>query len=425
MYKWLFLIYYIGEDTGTGSAAPITFEDLEDDVDESDTEKTDKETKKAEEEDKEEDKEDELDDDKSENKEDDDEIKLDDDEPVVTPPARKEILAKYPDLFKTFPQLEKELYRARAYTEVFSSVEEAKEASEKASALDNFEKDLMQGNTERVLKSVKDQDEKSFHKLVDGYLTTLHKVDEKAYFHVVSNLYKDAVIAMVAEANKSKNDTLKAAAEVFHQFLFGNSDFSPPKRLSTETNKTEDTELERERNQFYKERFELARDEISSRVENTIKSFIEHNIDPKEMLTDYVKKAAIKDAMADLYDQIQKDSQFSKILSRLWAEAHKNKYGKNYQDKIRSAYINKSKTFLPSVIKRARSEALKGLGKRVKEDVEEIETEKTEETEETEKKETRRERSERTPERNSGRTPKDRARNIPAHMSSRDYLMND
>jgi hypothetical protein len=37
-------------------------------------------------------------------------------------------------------------------------------------------------------------------------------------------------------------------------------------------------------------------------------------------------------------------------------------------DKIRSAYVSKAKTLLPSVIKKARNDALRGMGKRVKDD---------------------------------------------------------
>src|SRR4030095_10511453 len=109
---------------------------------------------------------------------------------LVTPVRRREILKKYPNLFKEFPYLEKAYYREQQFTELLPTIDDAKAAVEKSQILDRFEGDLMSGNAETVLKAVQASNPKAFLKIVDDYLPTLAKVDEKAYFHVLGNVTK-------------------------------------------------------------------------------------------------------------------------------------------------------------------------------------------------------------------------------------------
>src|SRR5256885_489210 len=70
---------------------------------------------------------------------------------LVTPVRRKEILAKYPNVFKDFPYLEQAYYREQKYTEIFPTIDDASEALDKAGTLDRFETDLMQGDFHKIL----------------------------------------------------------------------------------------------------------------------------------------------------------------------------------------------------------------------------------------------------------------------------------
>src|SRR5436190_140497 len=79
---------------------------------------------------------------------------------VEAPPRKKEILKEYPELFKKFPFLEKMMYRDREYTELFGSFDDAKEIAEKSENFNNFENQLLSGNTEEILRGVKEADEK-------------------------------------------------------------------------------------------------------------------------------------------------------------------------------------------------------------------------------------------------------------------------
>jgi hypothetical protein len=215
----------------------------------------------------------------------------------------------------------------------------------------------------------------------------------------------------------TKNDALKNAGTIFHQFLFGNSKFTPPSTLST-AKKPEDNaaqqKLEADRKAFEETKFNNAQNDIANRVSNVIKSTIVKYIDPptkdspKGRMSDYVKNAAIRDANAKLEELVTKDQRFRTILDRLWEQAAKNNYDKTSMEKIKSACISKARTLLPSVIKSTRNEALKGIGKRVKESDDDREPKRRS-----------------TPPDNSGKSANDQKGKVPARMTEEEYLLSD
>lgn len=342
------------------------------------------------------------------------EIKVDEEEeePVelVTPFKRKEILKKYPEIFKDFPYLEKAYYSDQQYKEILPTLDDAKEAIEKAEILDRFENDLASGNIENILAATKEHGQKSFNKVVDNYMSALAKVDSQSYHHIVGNLIRHTIVEMVQEAKDSDSEALQQAAQILHQFIFGTSKFSNPKNLSNdstdETNK-ERTEIQHERAQFIKETFETKRDDLNAKITGALKSTIDNHIDPKQSMTDYVKKNAVRDALDNLDVLIQRDTNFVKTLDKLWEKAFKDKFSETSIRNIRSAYLSKAKTLLAPVIQKARNDALKGLGKRKTEDNEE----------ETDR------RGPVSPSRAS--TTKTKKDEIPKDMSNKDFIMQD
>jgi len=281
---------------------------------------------------------------------------------LTTPVRRKEILAKYPTLFKDFPYLEKAYYREQQYTEILPSLDDAKLAVEKAQTLDNFEKELLTGSPESILKAVKENDTEAYNKLVDNYLPSLAKVDQQAFHHVVGNVIKQTIIGMYQESKNTQNEALANAAIVLNQFVFGTSTFAPPSQLA-KPESPEKSEVQTERMKFIQERFETVRDDLATKTTNTLKATIEQNIDPRDSMTDYVRRNAARDALETLNDLIDKDTRFRTILDKLWEKAFQSNFNKDSIDRIRSAYFSKAKTLLPTVIKQARNSALKGLGK--------------------------------------------------------------
>jgi len=294
-------------------------------------------------------------------------------EEIETPPRKREILKKYPDVFKDFPFLEKMMYRDKQITEMFGSFDDAKEVAEKSETFNSFESQLLSGNTEEILRSVKETDEKAFNIIIDDYLPTLAKVDKEAYFHVIGNLNKRLIMEMVAEANDLENTDpdraadLKQAALMVNQYVFGNTKFTPPTTRVPKKSPDEQSESEKERLSWVQERFESSRDDLQTRVDNTLKATISDYIDPKNVMSGYVKKNAVADAMKILTSAIASDPSVSKNLNRLWKSAFESKFSRDSLGRIQSFYLSKAKGNLKNAILKARAEALKDLAPKIRE----------------------------------------------------------
>jgi len=222
----------------------------------------------------------------------------------------------------------------------------------------------MSGDISSVLSAARSENQDAFYKVVDNYLPALRKVDSQAYFHVLGNVIKDTIITMVKEGRQlgDQGAPLQAAANVLNQFVFGSQTFTPPQQLSRNNPQVDQQQqqfYEQQRQQVYT-KFEETRESLQTKADNVLKSTIDQHIDPNQSMSDYVRGKATADAHEILEDLISKDTRFRGLLDRLWEKSFQQGFDKESTDRIKSAYLSKAKTLLPSVIKKARNTALKG-----------------------------------------------------------------
>jgi hypothetical protein len=341
------------ETSGKGDRTVKKSKDVDKDVDKDDDNKEDDE-----------DEDDELDELAKELDEDKDEDELE----LITPVKRKEILAKYPNVFKDFPYLEKAYYREQKYSEIFPSIDDARAAQEDTKVLKDFESKILSGDLSSIVSELKKEDEGAYNRLIDNYLPSLQAIDERAFFHVVNSVIKPIIYKMVENGQSSQNDELITAARVLNQFMYGTAKWEPHKPIANGKTGPSDEEkkVQSERQQLFTERFESARTGLTEKVEKSFKRAIEKNIDQKEEMSDYVRRQATREAYETLSELLAKNTRFRAILDRAWKSAGEQNFSTDSMDKIQRIINAQAKTVLPSVIRRARNEALRGIGKRVR-----------------------------------------------------------
>jgi hypothetical protein len=284
-------------------------------------------------------------------------LDLTEEEPSA-PPRKKEIIKKYPNVFKDFPFLEKMMYRDRQITEMFGSFDDAREVAEKYEMWGGLENQLLQGDTSGLLTELKNSDERAFNIAVDEYLPTLAKVDKDAYFHVVGNLNKRLIMEMFEEGNRIGSDDLKQAALLVNQYVFGSSKFvGPTLRVNKEAVKSDEAETERV--SYLRERFETAVSDLQGQADNTLRATISEYIDPKGSMSSYVKKNAVNDAMDYLRTSLASNENVTRNLDKLWRQVVENKFSKESLGRVKSYYLSANKPNLKAAILKAREEALK------------------------------------------------------------------
>ena len=290
-------------------------------------------------------------------------------------PSRKEILTAYPDLFKKFPQLEKSMYREKAYSEILPTIQDARLAVEKAEMLDKYDEEIMAGSTESLLAAVKESDKEAFAKLVDNYMPNLFKTDQHAYYHTIGNLIKHTIISMVRDAKEQNSDELSEAAAVLNNYIFGSTKFTHPTNLSqdevTDEGKKKDAEITQREQDLVDRQFNTAKEDLGSRVDTILKNSVDKAIDPNESISGYVKEIATDKVLKGLENLIARDTRFKAIYDTLWERAYENDFNKESMDKIKKAYLSKAQTLLPLLIKKERNEAMRGTNRKASDDTRE------------------------------------------------------
>lgn len=278
---------------------------------------------------------------------------------VVNFPRRKEILAKYPQVFKDFPALETALYKVGKVNEIFPTLDDARAANFKAQVLDKFEADVMTGNIQPLLNEIKTGDQNSFNKLVDNLLPALYKVDPGVVTHIQKDVIGRMLMAMYDDAKEQDNEAIKQAADTVKALIFGNGKIEIKKLSTEEKPDPARQKLEYEKAQFHQQRYITTAGEMAQEIHGLLKNTIEKNIDPKGSMTSYVKKHASSEALNFLEEAMRNDTAFRGIIDRCWQNIFRSSYTKESIDKLKSVYKSRASTLMPTAIKKARNEALK------------------------------------------------------------------
>lgn len=335
---------------------------------------------------------------------------------LVTPVRRGQILKKYPTLFKDFPYLEKAYYREQQFTEVFPNLDDAKAAAADSATLRNFEEDIVNnGNTANVLKLIKEHNPEKYAEVVDNYLDVLGDIDKEAQHHVIGNLIKHTIIGMVRESRSSGDESLQDAAAILNKYIFGTTKFKMPEKMAKgESPKKEENTVSEREQAFIKQQFDNTVSDLNTKVNNSLKNIVELNIDPKKTMSEWVRKNAVREALDKIQDLTGRDKRFKVNIDNLWLRAAKANFSKESVDLIRRAHLAKAKSIMKPVVNSARNEALKGMGKRVKDTP--VDNDLADEAQERPVRRT----TERSPS-----SIKDKAKQIDPKMSTLDYLMKD
>lgn len=299
----------------------------------------------------------------------------DDDLELKTPVQRRQLMKDYPDIFKKHPGLESTIYRERAYTELLPTINDAKEAVSALNTLDKFEADLIKGDTVNILKATLATDPQAFAKIADSYMENLAQVDERAYHHVLGNITKDIVVAMLKFGKEKENTDIQDAASTLYQFMFNSTKWEGKKKLSADTIvddsvSAEKAKLDKERQEWESTKLNEHTTKLMTSIDNQIKGTIEKSIDPKEQMTPFVKSKAIEEVLTKASKLLKSDGRFQQIVKQLTDKSKSEKFSDESLNRIKSAYFTKYKAILIPVIKSVRAEALKGSTARIKKDEE-------------------------------------------------------
>ena len=277
----------------------------------------------------------------------------------------KNVMKKYPNFFKEFPEFRRNFFLANQFQQVFASPEDADNAKTIADTFSYYESKLLEGSSKELLQSLRESgDPDAQSKFVKGFLPTLQETDRNLYFEVTAPVIQTVLYAAIRTAQTQGNKNLQEAAKWINHFVFGDADVKQPEQPRAENR------LDPERQQFLQEkaqweagRFGQEYSEVANEIFNDLSKRIVKNLDPKEELGEYTRKKLLGDVIREIGSRLQANPQHIRQMDSLWDKHRKSGLPRNGRTRIKDTFLARALQLAPQVTAQLRSEA---LGRRAK-----------------------------------------------------------
>jgi hypothetical protein len=265
-----------------------------------------------------------------------------------------------PDLFKKIPGLREALERDKAFGEVFSTVEEAQDASKNSGFLSAMYNDIASGDVKRTgnfLKAVQNTSKEAFEDFSHTVLDSIGELSPQLYGEVMLKPMKRALMAMYSDALKSGNRNLAAVAIHAHNYWFETQDIKAPLEERKKATKTKEQEAwEKEKEQYEGTKAQEFRGGITEVVNHSMKLSITKELDGIKM-DDYQKRNIIRDIFAGVDEVLGSDKRYLGGIQSLFDQAKSSKYSPDWKSRIVKAYLQRARQALPAIRNKVLREA--------------------------------------------------------------------
>jgi len=287
-------------------------------------------------------------------------------EESIKAPEYKEIVAKYPKLFKDFPELKHTFFQNKEYRELFPTVEEAREAHEDVTGLRELENALIdgdEGSVAGVMEAMKELGEDVIPNFALGFLPALQKLDQGVYYNVITPVLISVVRNVYDAGVSNDNENYRNAALLVSQYLFRDQKVaSGEKEVKLAERKVkdnkQDNELERERTSFRQERYTALYNDVVQSCDSQLLDIVLDGIDPKDTIPEGVRDLIAEKVVKEISKVLGNSSSHKSRMDSLWKKAAGDKFSTGNKSRIVTAYLEAAREIMPRIRNKIRSNVL-------------------------------------------------------------------
>lgn len=262
----------------------------------------------------------------------------DEDEEKITRPSWKEIKEKYPEIAKN-KEFREVYFREKAYSELFPTIEDAKEAGEKARVLEVFDQSLIDGDPGYLIKNLSPTSLAGFTNKV---LPALREYNKDLFLKATAPVVIDIVNNIHDHAVNKGDKNLQTSVLNVCNWLFG--EFKVPGRL----NPTRvDPEVEKEKKTLQEERANLLlthRKEFTGKIERSIGRQLSKIIgEGLGIENEFLATSVIEKTLEKVKSTIYSDKDFITRVQSIYQQAERAGYSPEYATRVVSAYLGRAK----------------------------------------------------------------------------------
>lgn len=310
-------------------------------------------------------------DEKEEEEETDEKDEKDDEEieeiDITTPHARpsfKEITEKYPKFFKEFPAVREALGREKAYTDVFPTVQDAKEAGETIEHFNELQASILSGDPSLLLGTLHSNNEKALNKFAKNFLPTIKKGNPELFSSLVTPYIKLVFRNALHQAEVSDSKNLKLAVKWMARFVFNDADGNIPedeREVEDKGNDETSSPLAEENKRLKLTTLRNFSQDIKDRTEKVLEREILKSVDPEDALPSFMQEALVGKVIREIQVSLNSDKEHTRVMTTLWNQAKKNDYSKEDRGQLINAFLARARKILPSIRDKHKKEVMSKL----------------------------------------------------------------
>lgn len=268
----------------------------------------------------------------------------------------KDIKTKYPNIFKEIPQLATAIRNDRAYSEIFASPEDARDAANVASYFNKLETSIMSGSAKELLTDIERTNPDTFKKVARDFLPTIRGKSMELFAEITLPVVNDILRSAIRDAEGSENVNLKHAALHLAKYLYGKPEI--PQEISRQqAPNPEEEKLNRDRQQFWQEKAQDFSSDCFSEGRDATFAEIAKGIDNDKSISSFLKTTLKEKIFTEVDNLLGKDVRHLRQMNALWRRAESSGFPKEARKEIINAYLRGAKALIPGVRQRLRAEA--------------------------------------------------------------------
>jgi len=278
------------------------------------------------------------------------------------PEIAKKLKAEYPDLFKKYPEVRKALFQSRQFTELFASVDEAKEASEKVQTFDEFERDITSGNSVLLFQSLINTGPDTFEKFTENLLPTIEKfapaLPGKMVFPYIHRIFSNAL----EDAKSTNNKDLLNSVGWLSRYLFGKPELPELKKSAPPEANPEVVRLRQENQHLAQARAIEFNDGVMADGLKQFRVSVEQTFKNDSRFSPIEKKALVNDIIQLTRAALDKDQRHNKLMRSHWGKASSEGHPRAYVPRVVNAFLGGAKSQMPAIRAKVVAAALREKG---------------------------------------------------------------
>jgi len=303
----------------------------------------------------------------SEENEESTEEEVPEEEQRIGAPPFNQLKKEFPDIFKKYPAIQANFFKAEKYSEYFPTVEDAENAARKVEIFDTLDQHLTNGDFSPLVSLLNENNANALSRVADEILPLLQEKNPQLYVRAINPAFKHFITTGFATAEKFANaaeestkeygTNLKNAFKLITHFLYGPQGLPADAPVQQVREDPEKVRLQQDHQRLIVNSMVNFEGSTKDATKSELVKIIENNIDPDNKLTRFTREKVVETILNDVNTKISQDGAVQKQLQSLWMQAARLGFTDQSKAQLKRAFLSRAKMIIPTIRQRRLAEA--------------------------------------------------------------------